>query len=359
MDKDGREEYEYLDFQQTYFTWWRADDGYSWEQTATVENKPMQYPAKHTMKFWRDTTKDEALKKQYAEMLKNTYEMVELPPPYLVPTDDTRGFIEYRPLDDTKMFLTLASIEPTKDAIREFANEYGNLTDRILVKRETDGEFRKGDSFSTWQEEIEDLSWTSRVWEWQRSDKDNPPNKKNLRKVIYWADDGSLQYVLADESTLSKQKKAEELITAIENGTTDVKHYIRGVLVRENDEIMSRFRKGDSLLPAQYLVQTIINHKLLYHNVRPRLLVNSENKLEPRLVPESLIGAIWLQFYIAAAGEKRYKRCGICGNWEDITDRTPKWRKHPVCANRARVKKRYYKEKNEQQNAIMKGRGKK
>jgi len=355
--------YKYLGLQQDYFTWWRADAGYSWENEGEITNLPPRYFPDYSGAFFRNMTLARFKKTAFADVIKRrdgktTNSVGRIRPPYLVPSDDTTGFMSYQPLSNTKMFGEFAATAPTREGIRAFAKDYGNLSNALVIKKKKDGEVREGDSFLKWQEEIEDISWVMQVWEWQRSDSGYPPDKKNLRKVIHWGDD-QLEYVLADGLVLDHYGNAGKLISAIDSGEDIEGHYVRGVLARGNDEIMSRSRKGNPLLPAQYLVQKIINLKMHYHNVRPRLLMNDENKLEPRLVPESLIGAIWLQFYQAVVGDRRFKRCELCGLWEDATDRNVNWSKHPDCANRERVKAYHQRNPKEGQSESGKGRAKK
>ncbi len=47
--------------------------------------------------------------------------------------------------------------------------------------------------------------------------------------------------------------------------------------------------------------------------------------------PSSLLSAMWYQAALALSGERRYKRCPICGRWEDVTDRRPNWKRHQQC----------------------------
>ena len=40
-----------------------------------------------------------------------------------------------------------------------------------------------------------------------------------------------------------------------------------------------------------------------------------------------------------------WRRCAICEEWKEITHRSSRWAKHPECANRARAKAHYYRQK--------------
>ena len=48
---------------------------------------------------------------------------------------------------------------------------------------------------------------------------------------------------------------------------------------------------------------------------------------------------MWFQFFQAASGERKHKRCEVCKKWEDVTDKKATWTKHPECAGRVRTAK--------------------
>ena len=54
-------------------------------------------------------------------------------------------------------------------------------------------------------------------------------------------------------------------------------------------------------------------------------------------VPENLLAAMWYQFLQTITGEKKFKRCAVCNNWEDVTYKKATWKQHPECGNRKRV----------------------
>ena len=310
---------QYLDFEQSAFTWFRADRGYYFDDKARLEDpKPLmnQTPQKKSE------------------------------PPYLLETLETTGFIRSRVIEqELALFLKFAEVQPTKENTLAFANEYGMLTPgkslctpkysylkgkkaprkhgiAILSEKKDDKRVYGvvyGESLNFWKKELHDMALTVKVWEWVKNQ-----DISALTEVIHWNKDGT--------GVNCKLDKA-------------------GGWLASNDyhqEVFARFRQGDILLPAKYLVQSRINKKLRQHTTRPRILLGNNNRLEPYFMPESLIAAMWFQFFQAAVGETKFKRCLICGQWADVTQKNRNWSKHPECANRERVRKNWEKNRKKQ-----------
>lgn len=359
---DYLEDFEYRDFLQTSFEWSKSNTGYYWEEKAALSSPPYIKSAQQSPSFYKNTSAKQSMANftfdgnQYRQIL--TIEKLQFVPPFLLMRDDTKGLIPYRPLDGTKLFLEFASLDYSLDEINEFADTYGPLTN-AWARREKDGKTWPGDSYSTWQNEIEDMKWLVQVWEWlQEAERGNSDAKESIKKVISW-NGGNLAYVLADNQVLDKYGEAKKLIKAIEMGKVST-HFARGTLLYKGNKELERFVYDDLVLPAQFLIQCFINIKMRYHEVHPRLLMNDKNELEPAYMPISLIGALWLQFYLASFGKNKFRRCDLCNEWGDVTEKSSNWTKHTWCANRDRVKTAYYKKKDEQAKATAtKGRSKK
>jgi hypothetical protein len=92
---------------------------------------------------------------------------------------------------------------------------------------------------------------------------------------------------------------------------------------------------GDIISPARLLIQRWINEKLMKH-ASPRLLWNTDTgKQVIRIVPKNLLGAMWLQFARAMAGEASYRQCRACGKWITISTEEHGHRKHRVFCSAA------------------------
>ena len=78
-------------------------------------------------------------------------------------------------------------------------------------------------------------------------------------------------------------------------------------------KMIRQLESGDRALAAKIFVQRTINEGMS-NQISPRLLWNPD-KLQHiiRILPTSLIGAMWWQFARAVAGEVTYRTCRICG----------------------------------------------
>lgn len=283
---------EYLDIEQSFFAWPKADEGYYWDDQAMV-SRPI-----------------------------NAIHM----PPFLVASPESTGLIATTPLEkEPSLFLAFAELSEEPDAILAFANQYGHLTQgvRIDIKPPMPADKGKpvfypleGESLHFWQREIRQMALAVQLWRWLED-----KNVEALKKIIRW--DG-VEFGGSVEVLVKYRLGGVENLLASEN---------------YNNVIFKRFRPGELILPAKCLLQNIINVKLKRYPANPRLLLNEANELAPYIYPESLLSAMWLQFLRAVTGERKFRQCKVCLKWEDATGRNKNWQAHPECANRERVRR--------------------
>jgi hypothetical protein len=88
------------------------------------------------------------------------------------------------------------------------------------------------------------------------------------------------------------------------------------------DEVLDRFVRGDLVKPALHYVQSVIN-KQLQKRASPRLLWDANReRLGLYIVPEGLIGALWLQFARAVERDSQFRQCAECGIWFELAPGT-------------------------------------
>ena len=58
--------------------------------------------------------------------------------------------------------------------------------------------------------------------------------------------------------------------------------------------------------------------------------------LVTRIVPSSLLGALWLQFHQAISGKKDYLQCAVCKTWFELTPKVNRSTKR-YCSNACRT----------------------
>ena len=86
-------------------------------------------------------------------------------------------------------------------------------------------------------------------------------------------------------------------------------HVHRAVIADErlDPEILARFVPGDPIGPALHCMQSLINEHL-HQRASPRLLwEQSRDRLGLYIVPEGLIGALWLQFARAVERDAKFQ----------------------------------------------------
>lgn len=237
--------------------------------------------------------------------------------PFLISSPKTKSWKVYYPLEDNQeLFGTFADTPKTEEGVTSFANEYGNLHTSYMLspaaKKFTN--FITGVPLSEWFSEIAAMKY---VLELERAiDK-----RQGLSDFLEWK----------DPDTLVTPKDKYPLITR--HGAP---------------EVFDLFHFDDLLLPARYLLQRTANEKLgdLEHRIDPHLVMNADNgNLEPYLLPESLIAALWFQFYEMVSGNIKLERCEICGKWENVVGKRADWRRHYSCAAKERARKSYYENK--------------
>jgi hypothetical protein len=72
------------------------------------------------------------------------------------------------------------------------------------------------------------------------------------------------------------------------------------------------FHAGDAFTPAGFLVQRRINDGLRGNTSTALLWDVRQHKRVLRIVPTTLLGALWWQFARVIAGEAKYRECPIC-----------------------------------------------
>ena len=98
---------------------------------------------------------------------------------------------------------------------------------------------------------------------------------------------------------------------------------------RERQTWLERFTPGDVVTPALYYLVGSVNAKLrgltdtrLYPEEaeqRARKGGGTQPRLRSRIVPNSLLGGLWLQFHQSIAVNAEYRRCDICKGWFEIS----------------------------------------
>lgn len=217
----------------------------------------------------------------------------------------------------TGLFRAFAETPPTKEGIHTFANEYGSLGDGVFIQLPESSAVGTGEPVSLWSKEIFAMAQALELWDAVKAS-----NLEVLSQRIAW-EKGGVNYDshrgIDTKDLKTPYSQRMEWIAAPEI----------------HPERLERFRPGDLATPALFFVQKTINDRLK-GRISPRLLWGkNRTKLGLYIVPNSLIGALWLQFAQAIDGNKEYRRCEECRGWFELSPETARTSKL-YCSNACR-----------------------
>ncbi|MBZ5727444.1 MAG: hypothetical protein LAP87_20915 [Acidobacteriia bacterium] len=213
----------------------------------------------------------------------------EAQPGELAPAD------EYNPLHEpshSALFKTFAETESSEEGIQHFADRFGRLggsaKESVEVQGGT-GRFSEGEPLHIWRSEILAMRTLIRLWDLVEN-----RDQAGLREFIEWKEDAAF---LRLPSTAGRG------------------HARVSAAIKESPQL----KRGETLTAAVYFLQDLVNDKLAHHGVRARLLWDAKRaEYGLRLVPESLIGCLWLQLAKAMEKDRNYRRCGNCEAWFEL-----------------------------------------
>jgi hypothetical protein len=245
--------------------------------------------------------------------------------PYLIPKKEgTNKGRYYSPLEERPgLFSEFAKLSLNPESILKFANKYGSLGISTMVGYKTIKDDRVvvpmsllGEGLNIWQNEIINIKQVYDIWHYL----DNGWETR-LKLRIHWH--GNVLYFSNKDISNFKEYQDQNL-------------FPRDILwaINIHDEAYNSFVKGDVVAPAKYLILKEINKKLK-ENVSPRILRDSAWNLHPYIMPRNLLSALWLQFYLAVTGQKRFIQCDICGELIEIKRNNRKTKRaHEHCLKR-------------------------
>jgi hypothetical protein len=273
-------------YEPVEFIWQRAEDGYEWQggHFRALDVKPNRYEG-----------------------------------PALVALGDAA--IAYKP--EPGLFLKFASVDADSDPdILKFASEYGLLGGSPLIAPEPPkGETRQtitGELRSHWQNHLHDMKAAVSLWQAIR-EKDTGL----LARCIEWRSDQHITYVWPPSSDWQTPWSIHATIAS-----------------PSDTELLKRFRTGDVVMPARIYLQKVVNARL-HEQVAPRILWISPERVKMGLyiVPDSLIGCLWLQLATALAEFNKFQLCEECGKPMLVAPEGSGFRSNrKTCSNACRIR---------------------
>ncbi len=235
----------------------------------------------------------------------------------------SEGIRYVRPLRDfTGLFRIFADTSENPEGILGFAHRFGFLHDRSAIDEGTvlvsvpelygEDEPVYAERFEIWRAEILAMREAVEIWDLACAD-----DKSGLFRFIRRNRDGTLVF------------------------WTEARRYAQDVEILDDPDwpkIARIFSDTVDLLgPAKYVVSNLVNTALDEARVHPQLGFKLEDHSHHlAIVPENLLGAMWLQFARALDGNREYRACRHCGTWFEIGSGAAS-RARQFCSNRCRV----------------------
>jgi hypothetical protein len=203
--------------------------------------------------------------------------------------------IGFRPFEPQPgLFRDFTNLPSTRDAIRAFADQHGDLFNRYQQQQSAarpDGTVTHGASFATWTQEIGDMRVLVDLWE-----RIQKRQIAELKKVIKWTE--------KDVGYVIKTPRRERNVTLAHADISETG--------------LDCFSPKDVVLPARCALQLEINVRLAEYPTVPRLSWTPDYHQRIVFQPPNLLTAMWLQFAQAVTGEFQLKICEGCGKYFQV-----------------------------------------
>jgi hypothetical protein len=206
--------------------------------------------------------------------------------------DKPGGSRRYHPLrDHTGLFRTFADTDPKPAGLLSFANRFGRLSRTIIsglsitkppLRPLTFGDVIDGEAVDDWRREIARFKALVSLW-----DRVAAKDIRGLSDYVSWND-------------------ATATVTTRPFGDW------RRVAV-------GGFRRGDLIWPALAYLRTHVSQQLASATAPSIEFTPDGSKLRLIYQPQTLLGAMWLQFAHAMTGPKEFRRCRACARLYEVS----------------------------------------
>lgn len=237
------------------------------------------------------------------------------------------GYRNSLPLrDHSGLFREFAATPCDEASIASFANRNGMLVrgNAVIVpigERDSgDLLMGTGEPYSMWRKELGAMQRCVRLHEAARK-----ADLTTLERHIHWSAE-RVEYRSHPDLPPANTLTAGEVVAA-------------AIISRKtkNRDQFDSLRPGDLVTPAFWYIQSEINQRLS-EETSPRLLWNLDTtSLVSRIIPKSLLGAIWLQFALAVERGSDFRQCAHCGKWFELSPGKSRSDKQ-FCSTACRVK---------------------
>lgn len=237
------------------------------------------------------------------------------------------------PPADAALFLNIARLTPSQDAILAFANRHGNLGPgaELLPAPGPGGDGGaplRGTLLVTWRHLIADMQRLTGLWSLLREG-----DHGRLAQHVVWHKDKKLGVSVHFTSHLAEAKTEGPAL-----GFDPVDEVIASEA--SHPDILKTFKVGDPILPGWTYLQRAINEGLHYTADRVAAQMDWDPKRgRPVLgfAAPTLLAAAWLQLADAVDNDRSFSRCRECGVWLAVGPDAARPHRR-FCSDRCRVK---------------------
>ena len=228
------------------------------------------------------------------------------------------------PLKETPaLFREFASLDLTEVGVRAFADQYGSLgiatairsrwsegdPVRISADGSDDATFALGEPLSLWAKEVTAMKRAIEMWDAAVSQ-----DTGLLREHIRWSDGPGDSRIAEYASHRPGHEMRPEW--GDDDGGFEMRTIVDTRLA--NLSLRSFVSSDDLVRPARLYAQDSINERISAY-CAPMLTYGADtDEQQVLLVPQHLLGAMWLQFANSMGGNRQYRRCLACDKWFEI-----------------------------------------
>lgn len=276
-------------------------------------------------------------------------------PPYIVTTaQSTRK--EIRPLTKQKnnqsFFTDFLNMDPSDENFLQYADKYGPLfheTDPLLLKHYSKLAIHPTQSIRFWRR----MHW------WIKTATELSiliTDKKRSHKLTEIFKIENNPSPLFEEYSFSIGPKLEpdhycyeecpsiathKMYSIKRTYNSPEEYTLSGFYLISSQKEWRGFGEADGLIkPATVLLRDIVWYFLHKYPVSSAPSIE-RGKIVADFSPSSLLALLWYTVLQQHVGEKKYKRCHICGKLADVTGFNSSWKQHDSCINNANRKMNY------------------
>jgi len=244
------------------------------------------------------------------------------------------------PLAHSGLFRDFAATEPTKDAILNFANTYGSLGGRGNSKNcyLDDGRTGRGEPIELWKTEILSMKRAVKLWDMvQTQDLEGLVSQRvGLPEVEKYRVEPDMWPIRPPLTDVTLSAGTVQIVNDAASAPRSSRRPTRGPTYLpppSRSWPSSRRITTPALSEVQSITNTHIEGRL-----SPTLAWDRRSEcLRLFLIPDGLIGALWLQFAQAINRNKTYRQCLQCNRWFEISPQTARDSRR-YCSNACRSK---------------------